>query len=93
MPEAPVYAAAKAGVINFALSVAPSLERRGIRVCALCPQVVDTPMANFHLDSTPQPLLITSVFAELIWSKVLSEAACVRSTACTLKGSVWMLGE
>jgi len=44
MPQAPAYAAAKAGLINFARSVAPRLAKRGIRVCAICPQTVDTPM-------------------------------------------------
>ena len=46
MPQAPAYAAAKAGLINFARSVAPRLAKRGIRVCAVCPQTVDTPMAS-----------------------------------------------
>ena len=49
MPQAPAYAAAKAGLINFARSVAPRLAKRGIRVCAVCPQTVDTPMASLPL--------------------------------------------
>jgi NAD(P)-dependent dehydrogenase (short-subunit alcohol dehydrogenase family) len=46
MPQAPAYAAAKAGLINFARSMTPRLAKRGIRVCAVCPQPVSTPMAS-----------------------------------------------
>lgn len=46
MPGAPVYAAAKAGVVNFTRSVAPVLMKQGIRCCALCPQQVDTPLVQ-----------------------------------------------
>ena len=44
MPMAPVYATAKAGVVQFTRSVAPTLIKQGIRCCALCPQQVDTPL-------------------------------------------------
>lgn len=50
MPQAPAYAAAKAGLINFARSMTPRLAKRGIRVCAVCPQPVSTPMV-FAADS------------------------------------------
>ena len=43
---APVYATAKSGVIHFTRSVAPRLRKRNIRICALCPQQVDTPMVS-----------------------------------------------
>ena len=49
MPMAPVYATAKSGVIHFTRSVAPRLKKRNIRICALCPQQVDTPMVGCHL--------------------------------------------
>ena len=44
MPMAPVYATAKAGVVQFTRSVSPTLIKQGIRCCALCPQQVDTPL-------------------------------------------------
>lgn len=44
MPTAPVYAASKAGLIHLAQSLAPRLAKRGIRVCTICPQGVDTPL-------------------------------------------------
>jgi len=46
MPDAPVYAAAKAGVVNFTRSLGYLAEESGIRVNAICPELVDTPMAH-----------------------------------------------
>ncbi len=48
---APVYATAKSGVVHFTRSVAPRLRKRNIRICALCPQQVDTPMvrSTYHI--------------------------------------------
>jgi 15-hydroxyprostaglandin dehydrogenase (NAD) len=45
MASAPVYAAAKAGVVNFSRSLAHLAEESNIRVNAICPEIVDTPMA------------------------------------------------
>jgi 15-hydroxyprostaglandin dehydrogenase (NAD) len=45
MAAAPVYAAAKAGVVNFTRSLADLAVDSGIRVCAICPELVDTPLA------------------------------------------------
>ena len=46
MAAAPVYAAAKAGVVNFTRSLAELGADTGIRVCAICPELVDTPLAQ-----------------------------------------------
>lgn len=45
MAGAPVYAAAKAGVVNFSRSLAYLAEEFNIRVNTICPELVDTPMA------------------------------------------------
>src|SRR5262249_61617336 len=45
------YAAAKAGVIGFVRSVAGQLGRQGIRVNAIAPGLVWTPMVGFHGDA------------------------------------------
>jgi NAD(P)-dependent dehydrogenase (short-subunit alcohol dehydrogenase family) len=42
----PVYAAAKAGVVNFTYSLAPWAARLNIRVNCVCPGVVDTPLVR-----------------------------------------------
>lgn len=44
MPESPVYAASKAGVINFTRSLAYLATEANIRVNAICPSYVDTPL-------------------------------------------------
>jgi 15-hydroxyprostaglandin dehydrogenase (NAD) len=44
--EDPVYAAAKAGVVNFTHSLAPWASRLNIRVNCVCPGVVDTPLVR-----------------------------------------------
>ena len=45
MADAPVYSAAKAGVVNFTRSLAQLAVDSGIRVNAICPELVDTPLA------------------------------------------------
>lgn len=45
MAAAPVYAAAKAGVVNFTRSLGYLAGDSGIRVNAICPELVDTPLA------------------------------------------------
>jgi NAD(P)-dependent dehydrogenase (short-subunit alcohol dehydrogenase family) len=42
----PVYAAAKAGVVNFTYSLAPWAQRLKVRVNCICPGVVDTPLVR-----------------------------------------------
>src|SRR5690606_256050 len=44
MPTAPVYAASKAGVVNFTRSLAYLAEEANIRVNAVCPTFTDTPL-------------------------------------------------
>ena len=50
MPAAPVYAAAKAGVVHLTRSAAPTLARRGIRAMAVCPEFVDTALVRDMMD-------------------------------------------
>lgn len=46
MPNNPVYAAAKAGVVNFTRSLAHLREQWNIRVNAICPSYTDTPLVR-----------------------------------------------
>ena len=47
VPQLPVYAATKAAVISLTGSLNGTLEAEGVRVHALCPAFVDTPMASW----------------------------------------------
>jgi NAD(P)-dependent dehydrogenase (short-subunit alcohol dehydrogenase family) len=47
----PVYALSKHAVMGFVRSVAPQLEQRGIRINAVCPGIVDTPMVAPQRDA------------------------------------------
>jgi 15-hydroxyprostaglandin dehydrogenase (NAD) len=46
MPGSPVYAAAKAGVVNFTRSLGYLAAEANIRVNAICPSFVDTPLVR-----------------------------------------------
>lgn len=46
MAAAPIYGAAKAGVVAFTRSLRSLARERGIRVNAICPELVDTAMAE-----------------------------------------------
>lgn len=46
MAAAPIYGAAKGGVVTFTRSLAPLASEQGIRVNAICPELVDTDMAK-----------------------------------------------
>jgi len=50
VPASPVYAAAKAGLAHACRSLAPRLAARGVRLTAVCPQYVDTPLVSELVD-------------------------------------------
>ena len=47
MPGLAGYAASKAALISLTKSMNRELEDDGVRLCALCPGFVDTPMASW----------------------------------------------
>lgn len=50
MPDSPVYAATKAGVVNFTRSLGYLAEQDRIRVNAICPSFTDTPLVRRNGD-------------------------------------------
>jgi len=55
MGAIPAYSASKAGVIHLSKSVAIENAMHGIRVNAICPSVVLTPLLEHFIESTPDP--------------------------------------
>jgi len=77
IPEDPVYGLTKHAVVGFVRSVAPQLEKRGIRIQAVCPGWADTaltpPAFREDLVSRGFRLLQPSDVAEGVWAAFKSE--------------------
>ncbi|MEO1443267.1 MAG: SDR family NAD(P)-dependent oxidoreductase, partial [Chloroflexota bacterium] len=54
-PHVPAYGAAKAGVINLTMAGAAGYAPKGIRVNAIAPSVVETPMLTGFINNSPDP--------------------------------------
>ena len=55
MGAIPAYSASKAGVIHLSKSVAIEYAMHNIRVNAICPSVVETPLLRHFMESSPDP--------------------------------------
>jgi NAD(P)-dependent dehydrogenase (short-subunit alcohol dehydrogenase family) len=64
-PTLPVYAAAKAAVVSLTGSLNAALEPDGVRVHALCPAYVDTPMAS-HTGLSSEEMIQPADCAEVV---------------------------
>jgi NAD(P)-dependent dehydrogenase (short-subunit alcohol dehydrogenase family) len=53
--DSPVYCASKGAVVMLAKALALDYAARGIRVNALCPGIIDTPMLRRFADAMPDP--------------------------------------
>lgn len=53
--DSPVYCASKGAVVMLAKALALDYATRGIRVNALCPGIIDTPMLHRFADAMPDP--------------------------------------
>jgi NAD(P)-dependent dehydrogenase (short-subunit alcohol dehydrogenase family) len=61
--DAPVYCASKGAVVQLARALALDYAKRGIRVNALCPGIIDTPMLREFADAMPDPAAAWSEYA------------------------------
>jgi len=82
----PVYAATKHGVVGFVRSVAPQLRRAGVRINAICPSGIDTPMVagarKASADEQRRAFLAPDAVAEAVESLLHSgEAGLVQLIA------------
>ena len=70
MPQDPVYSLTKHAVVGLVRSVAPQLEERGIRINAVCPGIVDTPLLGHDgravFEAAGFPLLAPGDVAEAV---------------------------
>jgi NAD(P)-dependent dehydrogenase (short-subunit alcohol dehydrogenase family) len=74
MPFDPLYTATKHAVVGFVRAAAPALERRGIRLNAICPGFTDTPIVEEELRGTlPVPLMEPAFVAEAALQALRSE--------------------
>ena len=73
-PFDPIYAAAKAGVVNFTYSLAPWAEGRKIRVNCVCPGIVDTPLVRRLSAERAAAGLASIVPGKIIQPEAIAEA-------------------
>ena len=69
MESDPLYVLTKHAVVGYARSMAPALERNGIRINLVCPGIVRTPMtepAQAQLEASGFPLLEPEQIAEAV---------------------------
>jgi NAD(P)-dependent dehydrogenase (short-subunit alcohol dehydrogenase family) len=76
MASDPIYAGTKHFLVGFVRSVAPQLEERGIRINAVCPGIVDTPLlgeeGRARLRESGFPLLSPEDVAETVAAALAS---------------------
>ena len=76
MVNDPIYAGTKHFLVGFVRSVAPQLEERGIRINAVCPGIVDTPLlgeeGRARLREAGFPLLSPENVAETVAAALAS---------------------
>lgn len=71
VPGDPVYALTKHAIVGFVRSVAPQLEQRGVRVNAICPGLVDTPLVDPMRPALGDfPLIPPADVAEAAWRAI-----------------------
>ncbi len=77
IPDDPIYGLTKHAVVGFVRSVAPQLQKRGIRIQAVCPGWADTGLLTRdfkqELDGRGYRLLEPSKVAEGVWAAYTSE--------------------
>ena len=72
-PPDPIYALSKSAVISFVRSVAPALADRGVRINALCPGSVDTPIQPDERRLAGRPMSPPEEIAEAIGQILVSD--------------------
>jgi NAD(P)-dependent dehydrogenase (short-subunit alcohol dehydrogenase family) len=82
MASDPLYTLTKHGVVGFVRSVAPQLDARGIRICAIAPGFADTPLVDAETRASLEVRLLTAQDVAVAAMRVAHEGA---------PGSVWVV--
>jgi len=61
----PAYSASKAGVVHLTKAVAVENAAYGIRANAICPSVVDTPLVQHFIETSPNPEAMRAAFKNM----------------------------
>jgi NAD(P)-dependent dehydrogenase (short-subunit alcohol dehydrogenase family) len=83
-PDNPFYAMTKAGVVGLVRSLGPALARDGIRIAAVCPGFVDTPMV------APMREAFVSAGFPLLEAETVADAV-LRAAAEGESGTCWVV--
>jgi NAD(P)-dependent dehydrogenase (short-subunit alcohol dehydrogenase family) len=85
------YSATKAGVVAFTEALHDELATAGIRATAICPGVVDTPMADPYRDDIPvRQMIAPSDVAEVVRMTTRLSAACIIPEIVLLRPTEWL---
>ncbi|MBX7433873.1 SDR family oxidoreductase [Mycobacterium sp. Y57] len=88
------YSATKAAVVGFTESLHDELATSGIRATAVCPGLVDTPMADPFRDSIAASAMITPRdVAEVVRMTTRLSAACIVPEIVLLRPTEWLQPE
>ncbi|MCX2928673.1 SDR family NAD(P)-dependent oxidoreductase [Mycobacterium sp. CVI_P3] len=84
------YSATKFAVVGFTESLHDELSTAGIKATAICPGLVDTPMADDYRDSvSPQEMIAPSDIAEAIRMTIRVSRSCVVPEIVLLRPIEW----
>lgn len=70
-PAAPVYCAAKAGLIHFTKSVAATLAKKNVHIGTICPQFVDTALVANSTEGFKRDIAVN--FGKLMTPEIIVE--------------------
>jgi NAD(P)-dependent dehydrogenase (short-subunit alcohol dehydrogenase family) len=84
MPSDPIYTLTKHALVGFVRAVAPQLEQRGLRINAVCPGIVDSPM----LDKGGQRAAFEAARFPLLRPEQVADAVLLAARS-ELTGQAW----
>lgn len=88
------YSATKAAVVGFTEALHDELATTGIKATAICPGLVDTPMADVYRDTIhPSTMITPRDVAEVVRMTTRLSAACIVPEVVLLRPTEWLQPE